>query len=144
LLPCICVLQLLNSTHHLLNYTNLSLAENSWLCLSPSLSQVLAPPMDSLGTSPSKISGLPLARPYIAKVKLTHPAPQCLQSLHGWRPLGKIPKELCVKITLSNILSSVFALSWNSFWNCSLCLPASRLKGSLHSSPSNPTSQYYP
>jgi hypothetical protein len=56
--------------------------------------------MDLLGTLPDKILGLPLTRPNIAKVKLTHPAPQCLQSPHGLSPLGKIPEELCVKITL--------------------------------------------
>jgi hypothetical protein len=69
------IYRLLNSTHHLLNYANPSLAENCWLCLSPSLSQVLAIPMDSLETSPGKILGLPLTKCDIVKVKLTHPAP---------------------------------------------------------------------
>jgi hypothetical protein len=32
------IYRLLNSTHHLLNYTNSFLAKNCWLCLSPSLS----------------------------------------------------------------------------------------------------------
>jgi hypothetical protein len=50
---------------------------------------------------PDKILGLPLTRPDIAKIKLTHLAPQCLQGLHRSSSLGKIPKELCVKITLS-------------------------------------------
>jgi hypothetical protein len=99
------IYRLLNSTHHLLNYTNLSLAKNCWLCLSPSLSQVLAAPMDSLGTLPGNILGLPLTRPDIARVKLTHSVPQCLQSLPGSRPLGKIPKELYVKITLTTDLT---------------------------------------
>jgi hypothetical protein len=61
--------------------------------------------MDLLGTLPDKILGLPLRRPNIAKVKLTHPAPQCLQSLHGLIPLEKIPKELCVKIILPTDLT---------------------------------------
>jgi hypothetical protein len=92
--------RLLLSTHHLPNYTNPSLSENCWLCLSPSLSHVLATPMDSLGTSPGKILGLPLTRPTY------------LQSLHGSRPLGKIPKKFCVKIMLSTDL--IF---------CPQCLP---------------------
>jgi hypothetical protein len=54
--------------------------------------------MDSLGTLPGKIPDLPLARPNVARMKLTHPALQCFQSLHGSRPLGEIPKELYVKI----------------------------------------------
>jgi hypothetical protein len=66
----------------------------------------LATPMDSFGTSPGKISGLPLIRSDIAKVKLTHSAPQCLQSLQRLRPLGKILfKELCVKIMLPTDLT---------------------------------------
>jgi hypothetical protein len=64
----------------------------------------LATPMDSLGTSPDKKSGIPLTRLNVARVKLTHPASQCFQSLHGSRPLGKIPKELCVKIMLTTDL----------------------------------------
>jgi hypothetical protein len=99
------IYRLLNSPHQLLNYTNPSLAENCLLFLSPSLWQVLATPMDSHGTSPGKILGLPLTRPDTATVKLTHPALQCLQSLHGLRPLRKIPKELCIKITLSTDLT---------------------------------------
>jgi hypothetical protein len=39
--------RLLNSTHLLLNSTNSTLAEDCWLCLSPSILQVLATPMDS-------------------------------------------------------------------------------------------------
>jgi hypothetical protein len=99
------IYRLLNSTHYLLNYTNPSLAKNCWLCLYPSLSQVLATSMDSLGTLPVKISGLPLTRSNTARIELTHSALQCLQSLHGSRLLGKIPKELCVKITLSSDLT---------------------------------------
>jgi hypothetical protein len=57
------IYRLLNSTHHLLNDTNPSLPKNYWLCLSPSLSQVLATPIDSLGTSPGKILGLLLILP---------------------------------------------------------------------------------
>jgi hypothetical protein len=34
--------RLLNSTHHLLNSTNSTLAEDCWLCLSLGLPQVLA------------------------------------------------------------------------------------------------------
>jgi hypothetical protein len=69
--------------------------------------------MNSLGTLPGKISGLPLTRPDIAIVKLTHSAPQCLPSLHGSRPLGKIPKDLCVKIMLSSDL--IFHLQSSPF-----------------------------
>jgi hypothetical protein len=61
--------------------------------------------MDSPGTSPGKMSGLPLTRPDVARVKLTHLAPECFQSLHGSRPLGEIPKELCVKIILTTNLT---------------------------------------
>jgi hypothetical protein len=74
-------------------------------CASPQVSHRYWLPMDSLGTSPGKISGIPLTRPNIAKEKLTHLAAQWLQSLHGLRPLGKIPKELCVKITLPTDLT---------------------------------------
>jgi hypothetical protein len=42
----------LNSTHHLLNSTNSTLAEDCRLCLSPSLPQVLIIPMDSLEALP--------------------------------------------------------------------------------------------
>jgi hypothetical protein len=90
------IYRLFDSTHRFL-FTNPSLTKNCWLCLFPSLSQVLATLMDSLGTLPGKILGLALTRPDIVKVKLTHPAPQCLQSLHGSRPLREIPKEHCVK-----------------------------------------------
>jgi hypothetical protein len=48
--------------------------------------------MNSHGTWPGEILCFPLTRPNIAKVKLTHPDPQCLQSLH-------------VKITLPNDLT---------------------------------------
>jgi hypothetical protein len=41
------IYKLLNSTHHLLNYTS-SLAKNCWVCLSPSLSQVLVTPWTHL------------------------------------------------------------------------------------------------
>jgi hypothetical protein len=68
--------------------------------------------MDSLGTSPGKIAGLLLTRPNNIKVKLTHQALQCLQSLHGLRPLGKILKELCVKTMLSTDLTDP---QWSSF-----------------------------
>jgi hypothetical protein len=34
--------------------------------------------MDSLGTLPGKISGIPLTRPDVVRVKLTHPAPLVL------------------------------------------------------------------
>jgi hypothetical protein len=84
-------------------------------CASPQVSHRYWLPMDSLGTSPGKISGIPLTRPNIAKEKLTHLAAQWLQSLHGLRPLGKIPKELCVKITLSIDLTF-----------CPQCLPFPR------------------
>jgi hypothetical protein len=53
------IYRLLNSTYHLLNDTNPSLSKNCWLCLSPSLSQVLGIPMDSLGTSPGKLWTFP-------------------------------------------------------------------------------------
>jgi hypothetical protein len=68
--------------------------------------------MDSLGTLPGKISGLPLTRPNTGKVKLTHSVSECVQSLHGSRPLGKTPKELCIKVMLSTELTF-----------CPQCLP---------------------
>jgi hypothetical protein len=91
----------LNSTYHLLNSTNPTLAEDCWLCLSPNLLQVLTTPMDPLEAFPGNKLELSLVGPNITNVKLTHPAPQCLQSLQGSFPLGEIPKSLCVNITQS-------------------------------------------
>jgi hypothetical protein len=93
--------RLLNSTHHLLNSTNPTWAEDCWLCLSPSLSQVLTTHIDPLDASPGNKLDLPLARPNIPNIKLTHPAPQCLQSSQGSIPLGEVSKCLCSNITQS-------------------------------------------
>jgi hypothetical protein len=85
--------RLLNSTHHLLKSTNPTLTEDCWLCHPPSLPQVLATPMHSFEASPGNKLDLPLTRPNITNVKLTHPTPQCLQSLQGSSPLRKISKH---------------------------------------------------
>jgi hypothetical protein len=84
--------RLLNSAHHLLNATNTTLAEDCWLCLSPSLPQVLATPMDSLEASPGNKLNPPLIRPNITNIKLIHPAPQCLQVYRGQFHWGKSPR----------------------------------------------------
>jgi hypothetical protein len=93
--------RLLNSAHHLLNSTNPSLAEDCRLCLSPSLPQVLATPLDSLEVSPGNKLNPPLTKPNITNIEQTHPAPQCLQSLQGSIPLGEVSKNLCINITQS-------------------------------------------
>jgi hypothetical protein len=53
------IYRLLNHSYHLQNYTNPSLAENCWLCLSLSLSQVLAAPWTHLGFCQVKYWALP-------------------------------------------------------------------------------------
>jgi hypothetical protein len=93
--------RLLNSAHNLLNFTNPSLAEDYWLCLSPSLPQLLATHMDSLEVSSGNKLNPPLTKPNITNIKLTHPTPQCLQSLQGSVSLGEISKNLCISITES-------------------------------------------
>jgi hypothetical protein len=65
-------------------------------------------------------------------MKLTHPAPRCLQSLQGSIPLREISKNLCINITQSTN-DTVFVFSWNFFclWSCCLHLPTSWLEGDL-------------
>jgi hypothetical protein len=89
---------LLNSTHHLLSSTNPTLDEDCWLHLPPCLPQVLATPMDTLEALPGNKLDLPLMRPDITNVKLTHLVLQCLQSLQRSTPLGEISKSLCINI----------------------------------------------
>jgi hypothetical protein len=63
--------------------------------------------MDSLEFSPGNKLNPPFKKYYqynignIANIKLTHPAPQCLQSLQGSIPLGEISKNFCIGITES-------------------------------------------
>jgi hypothetical protein len=57
--------------------------------------------MDSLEASPGNKLNPLLTRPNITNVKLTHTAPQCLQSLQGSILLGEISKNLCINITQS-------------------------------------------
>jgi hypothetical protein len=57
--------------------------------------------MDSLEVSPGNKLNPSLTKPNITNIKLTHPAPQCLQSLQGSIPLSEISKNFCITITQS-------------------------------------------
>jgi hypothetical protein len=57
--------------------------------------------MDSLEVSPGNKLNPPLTKPNITNIELTHPAPQCLQSLQGSIPLREVSKNLCINITQS-------------------------------------------
>jgi hypothetical protein len=70
---------LLNSAHNLLNSTKPPLVRIvGFVSL-----QAFHRYMDSLEASPGNKLNPPLTKPNITNVKLTHPAPQCLQSLQG-------------------------------------------------------------
>jgi hypothetical protein len=78
-------------------------------------------------------------------MKLTHPAPRCLQSLQGSIPLREISKNLCINITQSTN-DTLCLFSPGTFFVCGTaaytCLPPG-WKGICNKA-LNPTSSYCP
>jgi hypothetical protein len=89
------IYKLLDSSHHLLNDTNPSLAEDCWLCLSPIFSPVLATPINfNLNSSYKKSPPSPMCLWWYPSSPPLLPKPTGVA-----RSVGKIPKELCNKTT---------------------------------------------
>ena len=88
--------QVLNTTHHLSNDTNLQLARNCWFCLSLGAPRYLATsvPLNNATAMGTPIDP-PLQGPVLRAIELTQKAPECFTNDGRTEPVGNLARDQC-------------------------------------------------
>jgi hypothetical protein len=90
------LLQVINTTHQLLNHTNPILAHGCWMCQQTGSSQVIARPINV--STPLTLNCSFTKKPTtstLSPVPLFQPAPLCLQRSSGTVEVGSLGAEKC-------------------------------------------------
>ena len=99
--------QVLNTTHHLSNDTNLQLARNCWFCLSLGAPRYLATsvPLNNATAMGTPIDP-PLQGPVLRAIELTQKAPECFTNDGRTEPVGNLARDQCNQTLKVACLSS--------------------------------------